>query len=330
MRLPSVILVAVFALGWWAGQGVRGPGAATASGPADFREAVERASPSIVHVAVTLPDGAPGPRSRDDGVGSGFVLSADGLVVTSRHVVQGARVIAVEVPGHGVVAGQVVGHDDSLDLTVLRVPLSGLTPLAIGDSRSLRIGEWVLAVGSPFRLERSWSAGIVSGLNRRQVAVDPRAAEGYIQTDAAANLGNSGGPLLDAGGRVVGMITQILTRSGGFQGISMATPIEGVVASARRIAGAPLAPRASLGLLVREAGPGAGLQVTRVRPGSAAQLAGVVPGDRLLTLDGQPLASSSELMARVAAAQVGQVVVLALDRDGRRLELRVTLAAGAD
>lgn len=333
-RLPSLVLGLVFALGWWLGGRGPSPAAVGAAGPADFREAVERAGPSIVHVAVTLAPGAPGARSRDDGVGSGFVLSADGLIATSRHVVQGAQVIAVDVPGRGLVAGTVVGHDERVDLTVLRVPLSGLTPLALGSSRELAVGQWVLAVGSPFRLERSWSAGIVSGLHRRQVAVDPRAAEDYIQTDAAANLGNSGGPLLDASGRAVGMVTQILTRAGGFQGISLATPIEAVVAAAQRLTGraegSPAPVRPTLGLLVRDEPPGEGLTVTRVRPGGPAAQAGVLPGDRLLTLDGQPLASSADLAARLAAAAVGRTVTVDLLRQRQRLQVRIVLGADTE
>lgn len=316
-------LLAAFVLGVWGGPLLRPPAALCAGGPADFRDAVARAEGSIVQVAIGLPEGH-GARSRDDGVGSGFVFSADGLIVTSRHVVQGARVIAVDVPGHGLVAGQVVGHDDTVDLTLLRVPLTGLTPLPIGESGSLAVGQWVLTVGSPFRLTRSWSAGIVSGLGRSQVAVDPRSSENFIQTDAAANLGNSGGPLLDASGRAVGVMTQILTRSGGFQGISLATPIEAVVAAARRLAGGG-PPSGSLGATVRALGGPGGLEVVRVAPGSAAEACGLRPGDRLSEVDGQPVADPDALARVIQARPAGARVRLTVLRGRDTLLLEAQL-----
>ncbi len=321
MRL--LIVLAAFALGCSSALLWRVPAPASAGGPADFRDAVARAERSIVHVAVTLPDGAA--RSRDDGVGAGFVLSADGLVATSRHVVQGARVIAVDVPGHGVVAGQVLGHDDSVDLTLLRVPLTGLVPLEAGRSADLAPGQWVLAVGSPFRLARSWSVGIVSGLHRAQVAVDPRSVEDFIQTDATANLGNSGGPLLDASGRVVGVVTQILSRSGGSQGVTLATPIERVLAAVQRLTSGA-GPRASLGATVRAvAAPGVGVEVLRLAPGSAAEAAGLRPGDRVEALDGAPVPDPDALQRLIGARRPGERVRLRVLRGGQAIELDVSL-----
>ena len=320
----------VLVLAWRLGQAGAAPEpapvpATTAQG---FADAVARAEPSIVHVSVQT-HGTPARSSRDDGVGSGFVLSADGVVLTSRHVVAGARAILVEVPQRGTVEAQLLGHDESVDLTVLRVPLQGLVPLATGDSRALRVGDWVLSVGSPFRLPRSWSAGIVSGLHRTQVALEPRAYEDFIQTDAAANLGNSGGPLLDAQGRAVGVLTQILTRSGGFQGIALATPIEAVLAAASRILqrGGGASP-ATLGIVVEErstGGSGAGVEITRFLPGSAAQAAGLRVGDVIVQIDGQRVGSAALVQDVLRTRRAGDHVSVLYVRAGAQAVADVTL-----
>jgi serine protease Do len=317
----------VLALVWRLGQAGAAPAPAPAPAPG-FADAVARAEPSIVHVSVQT-HGTPPRSSRDDGVGSGFVFGADGIVLTSRHVVAGARAIFVDVPGRGTVEAQVLGHDETVDLTVLRVPLQGLTPLALGDSRALRVGDWVLSVGSPFRLQRSWSAGIVSGLHRTQVAVEPRAYEDFIQTDAAANLGNSGGPLLDAQGRAVGVLTQILTRSGGFQGVALATPIEAVLASASRIvARGGDAPPATLGIVVQErgvGGSGLGVEITRFQPGSAAQAAGLQVGDLITEVDGQRTGSTVLVHDVLRAHRAGDRVRVKYSRAGTPAEVEVLL-----
>ena len=312
----------VFVLGWWSGRGDPTRSAAAEPLPA-FADVIARVDPSIVHVSVQMQGRAPN-ASRDDGIGSGFVFGADGLICASRHVVAGARAVSVDVAGHGTVAAEIVGHDDALDLTVLRVPLRGLVPLAVGDARTLRVGDWVLAAGSPFRLSHSWSAGIVSGLHRRQVALEPRAYEDFIQTDAAANLGSSGGPLLDASGRVVGVLTQILTRSGGFQGISLATPIEPVLQAARRIAGAQARP--SLGVVVRAAGgAGGGLEITRVNAGSPAESAGLTVGDVVRSVDGVAVNTPDDLQRALWAQAPGARAKLAVVRRGANLAVEVVL-----
>jgi serine protease Do len=235
----------------------------------------------------------------------------------------------VEVPGRAAVAAQVLGHDESVDLTVLRVPLQGLRPLAVGDSRALRVGDWVLSAGSPFRLPRSYSAGIVSGLHRTQVALEPRAYEDFIQTDAAANLGSSGGPLLDAQGRAVGMLTQIMTRSGGFQGVSLATPIEPVLAAARRILGGGSAGTpATLGIVVEErrtGGSGLGVQITRFLPGSAAQAAGLQVGDLITEVDGSATGSTARVQEVLRGRRAGDRVRVRYARSGVQAEVEVVL-----
>jgi serine protease Do len=321
----SVPWLLVFVLGWWIGRS--GPPRSALAEPLPaLADVIARADPSVVHVSVQTHGRTPA-ASRDDGIGSGFVFSAEGLVLTSRHVVAGARAVFVDVLGHGTVPAEVVGHDDAVDLTVLRVPLRGLVPLALGDSRTLRVGDPVVAAGSPFRLSHSWSAGIVSGLHRRQVAVDPRAYEDFIQTDAAANLGSSGGPLLDASGRVVGVLTQILTRAGGFQGITLATPVEAVVEAARRILGSGEPARPSLGVVVREAGsPGAGgLEITRFHPGSPAAAAGLLVGDLVVGVDGAPVRTTAEFQRAIWGRAAGTSVRVGVRRGTQALEVAVTL-----
>jgi S1-C subfamily serine protease len=208
------------------------------------------------------------------------------------------------------------------------VPLSGLAALAVGDSATLAVGDWVLACGSPYALTRSWSAGIVSGLHRRGVAPNPRTYEDFIQTDAAANLGNSGGPLLDASGRVVGVVTQILTRAGGFQGISLATPIEPVLAAARRIAGGlPPAAREGLGISVVESTARGGLELTQVREGGVAALAGLRAGDRITSIDGLAVRTADDLQRVLLGKRSGEAVTLHVIRSRGTVQepVRVTL-----
>lgn len=301
------------------------PVGATA-GPADFSGVIARVDRGVVHVTTVLRSGTR-PRSRDDNVGSGFVVDANGLIVTNRHVVNGASRIRVTVPGHQPVDAQVVRVDDATDLALLRVPLQGLTPLTFGDSRRLRLGQWVLAAGSPYQLSHSWSVGIVSGLGRRGVGVNPRGYEDYIQTDAAANLGNSGGPLFDTDGRVVGVVTAILSRATGHQGITLAVPAEIVQQTIARMRGGNAPARPSLGVRVREVQVGneAGLRITRFDPGSAAQRAGMREGDVIVAVGSTRVGRAAELQRAVWATPAGINVSLTFLRGGRRLQLAVAL-----
>lgn len=323
-----ILLVLVFLAGWW----VAGRSPATvqaAGGPPDFREVVQRADASIVRVSVRSST-ASSQRSRDDGVGAGFVVDAAGLLLTSRHVVSGAQRIIVTVPGRGAVDATLVGQDEATDTALLRVNVRGLTPLPTGDARALRVGQWVLACGSPYNMANSWSVGIVSGLGRSNVGVGPRAIADFIQTDAAANLGNSGGPLLDADGRVVGVMTAILSRTGGHQGVGLALPVDVAMQAVQRMrTGRAAAPRPSLGVRVRALTSAsdvpAGLLVTGFDPNAAAQAAGVQVRDVLLRADGVLLQRAADLQRVVWSRKRGDVVRLFVQRGGRRLELRVPL-----
>jgi serine protease Do len=316
-------LVLVFLAGW-ASSRLGRPRDAGAAGAPGFAEVVAQAEPGVVHVTTLLGPGEER-RSRDDAVGSGFVVDAEGLVVTNRHVLRGAKKVMVGVKGRGTLEAEVVGYDEATDVALLRVPARGLVPLRPGDPRSLRVGQWVLAAGSPYHLERSWSVGIVSGLHRSQVGVNPKGYEDYIQTDAAANLGNSGGPLLDESGEVVGMVTAILSRAGGHQGVTLVTPIDVVMEAAARLRGGG-AERPSLGVVVREADArsgAAGLEVSRFHPGSPAAAAGLRAGDVIVALDGAPIARTADLQRIVWSRPPGTTFLLAFLRAGARMEARV-------
>lgn len=320
MTRSLLLLLGFLAGAAWA----RAPGAEparAAPAPPDFASVVAACDGSVVEI--TTGQGGGPARSRDDNVGSGFVVAPDGWILTNRHVVAGAREVEVRVPGRGAVRGSVAAVDEALDVALVRVPLGGLVPLPPGDPGALRKGEWVLCAGSPYRLRNSWSVGIVSGLGRSEVGVNPRGYQRYIQTDAAANLGNSGGPLVNARGQVVGVMTAILSRSGGHMGVSLAVPIDAVMerlATWRRGAGPA---RIELGASVRaEAG---GLRVTRVEPDSPAARAGLVAGDLLLLAAGRVLRAPADLQEALWALAPGASLSLRLRRGPQVLERHVTL-----
>ena len=327
MRHASLIVL-VFAVGWWLGGRAPTPVSA-AGGPPDFSALVRAADASIVRVSVRSST-ASSQRSRDDGVGAGFVVDPAGLILTSRHVVSGAQRILVTLPGRGVVDATLVGQDEATDTALLRVAAGRLAPLATGDPRALQVGQWVLACGSPYNMPNSWSVGIVSGLGRSNVGVGPRAIADFIQTDAAANLGNSGGPLLDADGRVVGVMTAILSRTGGHQGVGLAVPIDVALQAVGRMRGGGTpAPRPSLGVRVRAlrtaADVPAGLLVTGFDANAAAQAAGVQVRDVLLRVDDVALRSAADLQRVVWSRKRGDVVRLVFQRGGRQMQVRVPL-----
>jgi S1-C subfamily serine protease len=333
--LPALLVAAL--LGAGAARLLDAPRAAQAQpGPlGDLSEAAERARAGVVHVHTSLSRARDVPASDDQSapnefMGSGFVWRADGWILTNRHVVDGAREILVHLEGRGWLRAVTQGVDAVADVALLRVEASGLAALPVGDPRSLRIGQPVLAVGSPYRLPRTFTAGIVSGLDRSDV-VNPTGYEDYIQTDAAINLGNSGGPLLDAGGRVVGMSTAILSRSGGNQGIGFAVPIDVVVAAAEQLRTTGRVVRPSLGCVVRSLTPsegvqvpgGLGLVVTRFTEDSPARRAGLREGDVILRADGRATPARGVLL-RTVWAKAGQPVTLEVRRGGQDMPVSVT------
>jgi len=324
----TILLALAFFAGWlFCARGTRD--GVAAAGPPDFAELVAVANPSIARIT-THNSRQPRSPSRDDGVGGGFVVAADGLLVTSRHVVGGAQRIIVTLPGHEPVDGKIVGSDEATDVALLRVPLRGLRPLAIGSARRLRVGQWVLAAGSPYNMPNSWSVGIVSGLGRSNVGIGPKTMRDFIQTDAAANLGNSGGPLLDAQGRAVGVMTVIFSRTGGHQGVGLAVPIDAAMASVERLRSGRRSPkRPSMGVRVREqpgrGGMPGGLAISGFEPNSAAAASGLRVGDLILSAAGRVMRRSVDLQRVVWARKVGDLVSVTVRRGNRRFEVRVAL-----
>ncbi len=300
------------------------PARAAHGGPPSFSTVVQQANPSIAHVIVRLRNER-SRKSRDDAVGAGFVVSSDGLVLTSRHVLKGAKQIVVDLPGREPQLARVVREDEASDLALLRIPLQGLRPIAMGDSRTLQVGDWVVAAGSPYHLKRSWSVGIVSALGRTNVGRAGKSGVRFIQTDAAANLGNSGGPLLDADGRVVGVMTAILSKSSGHQGVALATPIN----YAQRFVGRSLgsvvrsAPHADLGLSLQSVR--GGVLVTRAPSNLRAYAAGIRRGDILVSVDGQAVRRPDDVYRAVMIHRGDGLLQVTFLRDGATAVVSIPL-----
>ena len=260
------------------------------------------------------------------GQGSGIIVSSDGYVITNAHVVQGRRGrVNVRLFGAEVLEAEIVGEDEATDLAVLRVPSRGLPALSLDESRRLRVGQLVLAIGNPLRFERSVSLGVVSAIDRSLPGRGPRPFEGLVQTDAAINPGNSGGPLLDARGAVVGINTAVIARA---HGLGFAIPahtaawVTAVLIRDGRIL-RPLLGIAAQGVdltpqLAEFAGQPRGLRVHAVAPDSPASVADLRPTDLLLVANRTALSSVDDLQ-RVLVLSAGTEVALRLLRDGQSL-----------
>jgi len=280
------------------------------------------------------------PMPRQHGVqhaqGSGFLISADGLVLTNAHVVDGAKEVTVKLSDHREFKAKVLGADRSSDIAVLKIDAHDLPTVHIGDSDQLSVGDYVLAIGEPFGLEETATAGIVSAKGRSLPG------DGYvpfIQTDAAVNPGNSGGPLFDANGAVVGINAQIYTNSGGYQGVSFAIPINLAVQIKDQIVKTGKVVHARLGVEVQTLDQSladsfklktpSGALVAKVVEGSAAAQAGVKVGDVILKLNGSPIVDAGQLSARVGAATPGDKASLEIWRDGKTVSLTATIGNAA-
>ncbi len=281
-----------------------------------------------------MPEG-PGPRGGLS-QGSGFIISEDGFVLTNHHVVAGADDIVVRLTDRRELKARLVGSDPLSDVALLKVEASGLPTLALGDSRNLKPGQWVLAIGSPFGYDHSVTAGVVSGVGRR--SMDPsQQYVPFIQTDAAINRGNSGGPLLNTRGEVVGINSQIFSNSGGYMGVSFAIPIETAMNAVRQLRDTGRVVRGQLGVRVqdvdRDTAAELGLDravgafVAAVENDSAAARAGIRPGDVILSFNGKEVLRSSDLPPMVGALAPGSRARVALLRDGDRRDLVVVLSA---
>ena len=330
----------------------------------DFTELVERVGPSVVNIrtmergranapgagevdpsmeeffrrfGIPIP-GRPGPRSGprgDDepqqrGVGSGFILSADGFIMTNAHVVDGADEVLVTLTDKREFKARIVGADKRTDVAVVKIDAAGLPFVKIGDVNRLKVGEWVMAIGSPFGLENSVTAGIVSAKQRDTGDYLP-----FIQTDVAINPGNSGGPLLNLRGEVVGINSQIYSRSGGFMGISFAIPIDEAmrVSDQLRTNGRVIRGRIGVQIApvtkeVAEAiglGKPTGALVQSVEAGGPADKAGVEAGDIITRVDGKVVEKSGDLPRLVGGTRPGSKATLQIFRRGASKELSVTV-----
>ena len=291
----------------------------------------KQSSPGVVEVdSTTTTSQSPFPgsgSSRSAAEGTGFVYDAKGDIVTNEHVIDGASSISVKFSDGSVYKATVVGSDTSSDLAVLHVdaPASKLTPLELGDSSNVAVGDGVVAIGNPFGLDDSVTSGIVSALNREIAAPDNTPIEGAIQTDAAINHGNSGGPLIDLAGKVIGVNSQIQSDSGGNDGVGFAIPSNTVRSIATQLISTGKAQHALLGVTVKTSTSGVG--VASVESGSGAANGGVKAGDVITAIDGSSVTTAEQLRAVIAAHKPGDSLKLTLRRDGATKTLTVTLGS---
>ena len=331
---------------------------------ADFTDLVEQSIPAVVNVETIrfgsrptgrgeqrgdLPEDVPemfrrffdlppfgegGPRGQPDrrGGGSGFIISEDGLIVTNHHVIENADQVVVRLADRREFEAEIVGSDPEADVALLRIPAEGLPTLEFGDSRDLRVGEWVIGIGSPFSFEQTVTAGIVSAKGRTQ---QRQQYVPFIQTDVAINRGNSGGPLIRTDGTVVGINSWILSSGGGNIGLSFSIPIEIAQNSIEQLLEFGRVSRGFLGvgieIITREKADALGLDrpagalVNRVEPDSAAAIGGVEVGDVIISFNDQPIDVFSELPPLVGMVRPGTEVPLVVSRWGERLTKTVTI-----
>jgi putative serine protease PepD len=296
-----------------------GRGASNRSGSLTVEELYRQAAPGVV----LIQSGADG---RGQGLGSGFVIDEEGTIVTNQHVVAGADEVSVRFDDDTEVPARVLGTDPGSDLALLDVelPAEELTPLPLGELAGVEVGEPVVAIGNPFGLERTITSGIVSALGRRIEAPDGFAIDDAIQTDAALNSGNSGGPLLDLGGNVIGVNSQIETRTGGNVGIGYAVPVDTLKDVLDELRQGSDVERAYLGISMEDADEG--VVVTTIRPGSPAAAGELRPGDVILRVDGETVDSPEDVARIVSEKEPGDLIELEGRRGNAVLTARVTLA----
>ncbi len=265
------------------------------------------------------------------GVGSGFIISADGYVLTNAHVVEGADEVFVTLPDKREFKAKIIGSDRRTDVALVKIDGSNLPRLTMGDSSKLRVGDWVIAIGSPFGLENTVTAGIVSANSRDTGDYLP-----LIQTDVAVNPGNSGGPLINMRGEVVGINSQIYSRSGGYMGISFAVPIAEAIRVSEQLKTIGRVVRGRIGVQIgevtKEVAESLGLPraqgalVARVEPGSPAEKAGVEAGDIITHFNGTTIEKSGDLPRLVGNTKPGSKSTLTILRKGAKRDLQVTVA----
>ena len=265
------------------------------------------------------------------GVGSGFILTADGFVMTNAHVVEGADEVIVTLTDKREFKAKIVGADKRTDVAVVKIEATGLPAVKVGDLNRLRVGEWVMAIGSPFGLENTVTAGIVSAKQRDTGDYLP-----FIQTDVAINPGNSGGPLINMRGEVVGINSQIYSRSGGFMGISFAIPMDEAIRVSEQLRASGRVTRGRIGVQIGQVtkdvaesiglGKAQGALVTGVEAGSPADKAGVEAGDIITRFDGKPIEKVADLPRLVGNTKPGTKSAMTVFRRGASRDLGITIA----
>jgi len=329
-------------------------GLAQVQGLPDFTELVEKQGPAVVNVSTTsaarsgpqspVPEddpfydffrrfGPPQPRDYEArSLGSGFIISADGYILTNAHVVEAAEDITVKLNDKREFKAKVIGSDRRTDVAVIKIEASGLPAVKIGDPERLKVGEWVLAIGSPFGFESTVTAGIVSAKGR---SLPQENYVPFIQTDVAINPGNSGGPLFNLKGEVVGMNSQIYSRTGGFMGLSFAIPIDVAMDITNQLRTVGRISRGRIGVVIQEVTKelaesfglpkAAGALVNSVEKGGPADKAGLEPSDVILKFEGKTVNSSSDLPRIVAQTRPGAKATMQIWRKGAAKDVIVTV-----
>ena len=322
-----------------------GTGSASAAG--SFALAARRAAPAVVSVTATRAAGrnphADDPRFRhffgetpqpQMGVGSGVIVSPEGYLLTNHHVVEGAADIEVQLADGRQAAARVIGSDPETDIAVLKIELEALPVMTLGDVRALQVGDAVLAIGNPFGVGQTVTAGIVSALDRFRLGNSP--LQNFIQTDAAINPGNSGGALVDASGRLVGINTAIFSRSGGNLGIGFAVPVDTARQVMDQLIKGGKVQRGWIGVEPRDLSVDlaeslnlpvkSGALITGVLQNGPAARGGVRPGDVVVRVGDSPVTNTGELLAAVAALPPDSKALLGVQRGAQALKLEVQVA----
>lgn len=326
----------------------------------DFTELVAKEGPAVVNISTTqlvtneaatpeipnLPKGDPlydflrrfappkaAPREFEEhSLGSGFIISSDGYILTNAHVVDDADEVTVRLTDKREFKAKVIGSDKRTDVALIKIRATGLPKVNLGSPEQLKVGEWVVAIGSPFGFDNSVTAGIVSAKGR---ALPQENYVPFIQTDVAINPGNSGGPLFNMKGEVVGINSQIYSRSGGFMGLSFAIPIDVALDVSNQLRASGRVSRGWLGVVIQEVTTDlaesfglekpAGALIAGVEKGSPADKAGLEPSDVVLKFDGKPVSSSVELPRLVGAVKPGQQATLQIWRKGATKEIGIVV-----
>jgi putative serine protease PepD len=304
------------------------PAAATTT-VSSLSELYKQATPGVVDITVTESSSGGGfgfGQQTTEAEGTGFVYDSKGDIVTAAHVVDGARSVKVRFKDGKTVSASVVGADNSTDTAVIKVnvPSDELHPLTIGSSASVQPGDEVVAIGSPFGLTETMTAGIVSAIGRTITAPNNYSISGAIQTDAPINHGNSGGPLMTTSGAVIGVNVQIDSNSDGSEGVGFATPIDTVKTVANTLISGGKVEHAYLGIQVGDAPDNGGAEVSCVVSGSPADDAGMKAGDVITAVGTTPITSSDDLTAAVNAHHPGEKVTVTVDRSGSTKSLPLT------